>query len=250
MARTKSARSPTGVSLSGPLRHALAGHAERRATYFFDFLFYLSAACDLIFHGTGHVAQPADIVREAATHQVDKGLRRKAGGDNFDATDPNVVNSNATSFNRIDAAHFCNLGLGGDFARLASLAQRDDDAAELVSICIAMAGDTVQLPQEINLGPDRVIDQIHYELAQHFLERGAPIFRQGDVSIYARRVDSAMRVYIDTKERNGERGLAECARCYTPPYLNLEARIAATVDGHIYEECRARGLDRARYSPI
>lgn len=247
MARAKTRRSPTAVSLSGPLSHALPRHAEQRAQHFFLFLFSLRAACNLIFDGSGRTFHPADLICEAATHQIDSGLRQNANRDTFDPRDPNVVARNATSFSKIDAAHYCNLGLAGDFATLESLARQDDDALELIDMCKVLAGNTVWLPQQINIGPDRVIDRLHYLLAIDFLEEPEPVFKPQNIGTYGRMVDVAMREYADAKDREGEHGLAACARCYLPPYSNLEAIIGDTVGHFIDAECDARRLDRTRY---
>ncbi|MCQ8279335.1 hypothetical protein NFI95_12870 [Acetobacteraceae bacterium KSS8] len=246
MSRIKSARSPTGVSLSGPLTHALPRHAEQRAKHFFLFLFALQATCDMVSARTGRQFDPLAIVREAATHQIDSGLRQNSARDPFDSTDPGVVNINGTSFSKIDAAHYCNLGLAGDFSILKTAAAADRDNAEMVELCEILAGDTVWLPQKINIGPDRVIDQLHYQLAQAFLANGRPVFTPQNVAIYAARSDADIRDFANGKDTD-EPGLAACARLYLAPYANLPAAIFDSVRHDIEAECDARRLDRALY---
>ncbi len=246
MARIKSNRSPTGVSLSGPLTHALPRHAEQRAKQFFLFLFALQATCDMVLARTGRRFDPLDIVREAATHQIDSGLRQEAGRDPFNAADPAVVHVNGTSFSRIDAAHYCNLGLAGDFSLLKSVSSGDRDCEEMVELCETLAGDTVWLPQKINLGPDRVIDQAHYRLALDFFRNGRPVLTPQNVALYAARSDADIRNFANDKDLS-EPGLAACARLYLAPYVNLPAAIFDSVRNNIEAECSAMGLDSRQY---
>ena len=247
MQRQKTPRSPTAVSLSGPLSHALPRHAEQRARHLFLFLFYLRATCNVIGDATGRRFRPADLVREAAPHQIDSGLRGSAPRDAFDPADPGVIHQNATSFSRIDAAHYCNLGLDRDFDALEGAAARHPVALELIGSCKVIAGNTVWMPQPINLGPDRVVDRLHYELAVAFLEEAEPVFKPEHVDTYAKRVDTALRDYASGKDRSGDAGLAACARCYLAPYSNLAAAIGDTLRGNISAECKAYDLDPGRY---
>lgn len=247
MPRIKSDRSPTGACLSGALTHALPRHAEQRAKHFFLFLFALQAACDMVSRRVGRSFDPLDIVREAATHQIDSGLRQSAGRDLFDPADPAVVHHNGTSFGSIDAAHYCNLGLAGRFSDLCASAGTDRDTVEMIALCTILAGDTVWLPQQINIGPDRVIDQLHHQLAVAFFQAGRPVFGPQNIATYAARSDADMRTYADRKDGSGAHGLAACARLYLMPYANLGAAIFDSVRNNIEAECSAMGLDRTRY---
>ena len=136
MARKKITRSATAVNLSGQLGNALAYHAGERMRHLFLFLFATDAACRLVNAELGAAFKPGSMIKEAASHQVDSGLRSNdQTRDVFDETDANIIQVPSTSFNKIDAAHYCNLGLvPSNWARLTAAAEslKGDTAVEMI----------------------------------------------------------------------------------------------------------------------
>ena len=242
--RKKSPRSPTSPNLSGPLGEALKFHAYRRMVWLFRYLFAVKASCDYIAKRGGVVFNPLQIITAAATHQIDEGLR----SDNiqhtiFDSTDANVVNISSTEFTSTDAAHFCNLGLKPDlWARLCSVAEAlpgTDEAVWLfVELAETSAGDTVQLPQRINIGPDRVIDRAHFTIARDILQSGNPILSEANLTYYTAVATNYMQQYIVTKAASP--GLVTCCRFYLLSYCPEACKAAfSDLSGNIWGETEA-----------
>lgn len=173
MGREKAARSPSSVSLSGTLRDALPNHAKQRCLHFFSFLFYLQALVDYLNNNKGKNRDYIKAIKIHATDQIDTGFRVPDGQGigSFDENDANVINLPCTAFGRTDAAHFCNLGIDRNFKNeVAQFSNQDEIVLSLIERLKKFAGDTRQLPQRVNIGPDRVIDQLHGRLAVEFIE--------------------------------------------------------------------------------
>jgi len=116
------------------------------------------------------------MIKEAATHQVDSGLRSDEKTRNvFDA---NLIQVPSTSYNKIDAAHYCNLGLvPSNWAKLTAAAESlsADTAVEMIEKAEVYTANTVWLPQRVNIGPVRIIDQLHFVMAQGAFADGQPV---------------------------------------------------------------------------
>lgn len=249
MARLKSSRTPTSVNLSGQLGDALARHAGERMRHLFLFLFAVDAACRLVSAG-GRSFKPGSLIQEAATHQIDAGLRdRDARRDVFDEMNAKVIQLSATSFTKIDAAHYCNLGLlPGPWGQLTHAAEAlaADDAVELIEDAEVYTANTVWLPQRVNIGPDRIIDQLHYRLAIEILGDGKPVFSLARTKAYAAAATKAITGYSATMQRTP--GLAACCACYLRAYADKPVQFTASVTGNnIIAECEAHKLPLNQY---
>ncbi|WP_145963071.1 hypothetical protein, partial [Mangrovicoccus ximenensis] len=118
--------SPSAVVLAGTLRHAIVGHTKERIRHFFLFLYTFRILMHVLKLPAG---QWPGLVEIKATHQVDTGMRRDEGWDQiFAKTDGSMLDLSATAFRKIDAAHYCNLGLAPRLAGLCSASQ--DSRAE------------------------------------------------------------------------------------------------------------------------
>ena len=245
--RIKSARSATATNLSGPLRAALELHAHRRLVWLFRFLFALQATCDYIKkRNSSFPVTPLAVIRAAATHQVDVGVRSDDPQHmEFDKEDTAVVNLNATEFTSMDAAHFCNLGLDagrwGQVTRAAELLPSGDEYIwELIDLAEVSAGDTVQLPQRINIGPDRVIDKAHWEIANKFFQAPGKLITEVRIKEYVDAATAALQAYGTEHLKQGHHGLAACCQCYLNGYSNESLKAAwSTLTGNIRGECEA-----------
>ncbi|WP_419814933.1 hypothetical protein [Glacieibacterium sp.] len=251
MAREHSAGSLSGVNLAGTIGDALLMHARERAIHFFLFLFALDATCRRVaVLGTGLVVEPAHAFEVAATHQIDSGFRSThIDHYDFDETDPKVVDKPSTSCRRTDAAHFCNLGLEARvFAQLAAAGGRDAHARDLLDMAKRLAGNTKQLPQRVNIGPDRVIDVLHGELAGVFLRAARPmtvpprnqVMSRANLAAYLAAAIAAMTIYRAQQVVHGRHGLAACCDSYLIVYANHGETIWMSLTGYIAAEALAR----------
>ena len=214
MTRVQSDPSPSAVVLAGTLRHALVGHTKERLRHFFLFLYLYRMLVHVL---QAPPAEWAGHVSVKATHQIDVGLRRDEAWDVvFRKDDASVLDLAASAFKRVDASHFCNLGLAPS---LGALCAESGDVratalhAQLASVC----GNTRLLPQRINIGPDRVVDKAHGDLCLEFLSRmaegTAPISR-AFFNAYKDRVVSRMAAYRAAQIANGNDAVAEASGIY------------------------------------
>jgi hypothetical protein len=190
------------------------------------------------------------MIKEAASHQVDSGLRSNdQTRDVFDETDPNIIQVPSTSFNKIDAAHYCNLGLvPSNWARLTASAEllRADTAVELIEKAEIYTANTVWLPQRVNIGPDRIIDQLHYTLAQQIFADGQPVLSVLRLQNYAQNATQVLMAYHGTLQ--GKAGLQACCVCYLMAYANQPMQEKALViAGNVRSECEAYKMTVADY---
>lgn len=232
--------SPTAVVKAGSLGHELRGHAFERATHFFYFVVTMKMVVFEINRagGAGTPFRSSHWVSVKATDQIGSGLRSDDEVyTDFAKKDPNVVDAPTTRFTQADAAHFCNLGLkpGLDAACLASPFLRD--GYERLKV---YAGNTMLLPQQVNLGPDRAIDVLHGEMALEMLEDGRTIFTRERVKHYRAKASERVAAYRDAKKAKGALGLAACADCYLQAYDEaFEGRVFRQVYPEIIGLCES-----------
>ena len=244
-------RSPSGVNLGGTIGNALLMHAREHAVHFFMFLFALDAACRRAgVLDASIVIAPADAFEVAATHQVDSGFRSgNVAHYDFDENDPKVVDMASTACRNTDAAHFCNLGLEARaWSRMAAVSGRDEHLRDLLDMAKRLAGDTKQLPQRVNIGPDRVIDVLHGVLAERFFKASRPltvpprnqVVSRANLATYLTEATAAMTTYRVEQVRLKRHGLAACCDSYLKVYAEQGDDIWMTLTGYIPAECLAR----------
>ena len=210
--------SPTAVVKAGSLGYELKGHVFERATHFFYLIITMKMVVAELnaIGGAGTPHRHSKWVSVKATDQIGTGLRTE-GVDYtaFVKTDGNVVDQQTTLFTKGDAAHFCNLGLkpGFDVACKASPFTRD--GYERLKV---YAGNTMQLPQKVNIGPDRKIDVVHGRLAPEMLDDDKPILSRARISVYQAKATEAINEYKLDKAQKREHGLEACADCYLQTY--------------------------------
>lgn len=258
MGRIHTEANPALAILAGTLGDALRMHAAQRADYFFFFLFCHQALADRLRDRHGQALGPAEGVSAKATHQIATGLR---SGDqsyyDFLDEDASVVDKPATACGRSDAAHYCNLGITSGFlAKAAPFAKPTVDpiAFKLLDMLEVMAGATRQLPQRVNIGPDRIVDQVHGRLAAAYLN-GSPALTAANYRGYLDACAAEMAEYQRTHAGKGNLGLAACCECYLDFYRGAAGcgrpwtreGVWQMLCGKIDAECAALGLDRARY---
>lgn len=242
MGRITSDPSPTGVVLAGTLRQAIRGHMTERARHFFLFLYLHRLLIGRLRAGGRDLGWGA-FVRAAATHQVDSGMRSDlATYAKFDKLDEGVLDLPATAFRNMDAAHYCNLGLDPALAGLC-LREADAVAFDLYESLKAVCGNTRQMPQRINIGPDRVIDKLHGELAVEMLD-GAPPIDPARLRRYREEAAKRLRLYAADQDGNGAPGVAACARAYVALVQDDAAMgdVWTTLTGNAQADAAAWGL--------
>jgi hypothetical protein len=214
MPRIQSDPSPSAVVLSGTLRAALVAHTKERLRHFFLFLYSYRMLMHVLQVPPG---KWAGYVRITATHQVDVGMRRDTDWDiRFKKDDVSVLDLQTTAFMRVDAAHFCNLGLDPSLAGLCTQSG-DERARSFYNTLEKVCGNTRLIPQRINIGPDRVVDRAHGDLCLEFLKRmatGAAPISPPFFKAYKERVVSSMTQYGAGQAANGNAAVAEAAGIY------------------------------------
>lgn len=258
MARFHTESNKALAILAGDLGSALRMHAAQRTQYFFNFLFFHQALVDRLRDEHGQTLADGVGVSAKATHQIAYGLRR---GDDayylFLDKDPSIVDQPATSCGRTDAAHYCNLGITGALlGKAAAFARPDVDpvAFKLRDMLEVMAGATRQLPQRVNIGPDRIVDRVHGTLAVKFLN-GSPPLSPANFAGYIDLAEQEMERYRRTHLSKRNLGIAACCESYLEFYkASSKCKSPYDPDGVLRmlrstteAECAALGLDAARY---
>lgn len=103
--RTKKDRIRSTPLLGGTLQNASADHAYERIRHCFLFCFYVEITCDYLntLYGTTH--DPATVIADSATHQIDEGYKNLKA-DEFDKSSSAPQDLSITGYSKMDAAHF------------------------------------------------------------------------------------------------------------------------------------------------
>ena len=253
MGRIKESIPNSAAIRSGVLGEVLVKHTRERVHVFFLFAYFANILKDRIESLTGQTVSYTDMLQVKATHQIGTGTRRSTPTiDPFDETDPNVVNMWATEFRKLDAAHFCNLGIKTPFRnQVASLAISQNDVLlpKWLKNLESTAKDTRQLPQRINIGPDRIVDILHGDLIFQYLTDGTPIISPDHFVNYSNQGLTRLQAYRGRLANENKHGLAACVDCYISVIGSLpeiNEKYEDLKDGLRFE-CEAYNLDTARY---
>lgn len=212
------------IDRSGPLRARLERHAYERGVHFFAYMFYVRALVDYT-QSKGEKVSWATVIDKAATHQVDAGRRSSESVyDLFDKEDVSVVDINSTSFCKMDATHINNVGIQrGWLSRWRTLASSDQTVALLLENAELMSGNTIQLPQKVNINPDRCVDKLHNRLVGTMIT-ATPLVTRDAVRRYYHEATVEMKSYLADQTKKGRDGLAECAKSYLVTYTHVPPR--------------------------
>lgn len=235
--------SPTALVKAGSLGHELMGHAFERAAHFFYFVVTMKMVVYELnrLGGPGTPHRYSAWVSIKATDQIGSGLRSDDEVYSaFVKTDPGVVEQQTSRFAEGDAAHFCNLGLKAGFDAVCRATPFTRDGYERLK---AYAGNTMLLPQQVNIGPDRKIDVLHGELALAMLDSEALVFSRDRVQQYRKAAAAAIAEYKDAKTEARQLGLAACADCYLQAY-------AADFEGRLYRQVYPEIIGLCEASPF
>ncbi|MFT5523158.1 MAG: hypothetical protein ACI9G1_002045 [Pirellulaceae bacterium] len=233
---------------SGELGDVLSRHAYDRCLYFFRYLFGMKmlVALGVPLPSNGY----AGAVSEKATHQADQGFRSDQDAHaSYDKKDSSMLHETATGFDKMDAAHFCNLGISKTFH--GSVVQSGTSSTQVESamrFLVAMMSDTQRLPQDINIGSDRKIDAVHAQLAVQFLNKSGTVVSLDNIRIYIINARAAMVDYAEDHKRQGNDMRVAAAQVFIERYDGggFEKEIFQALS-NLWYECKAQGLDPSEF---
>jgi hypothetical protein len=252
MSRHYADRISTSADTSGSLKDVLRMHAYERCRHFFSYLYTARLLTDYVNAKHGLNLKPTDVLEVTATDQLDTGVRSNAVEYyGFNAKDPNVVDQLATACGRMDAAHYCNLGIDlGCRNKFGALAGADPTVRQLFEALKVFSGDTRLLPQRINIGPDKVIDRFHGELATAILGSGKPPVTTTNLKAYVAGADKALKEYADKQKDSGNFGIVACVEAYCACYANDLEKLWGQIYMNALGECQSVGAKQEDYVVI
>jgi hypothetical protein len=249
MSRVKSDRAEGAVSTSGVLKDELRKHAYERCRHFFLYLFFYKALIDWLNakHNSGLSAK--GLLKIHASHQADTGFRSaNAEHLEFDATDASIVDKLCTGFLRMDATHFCNLGIDPAYdIKISNFGSQDKMVGTLYSSLVCVCQNTRLLPQRVNIGPDKIIDALHGALATKILESGKPPVSASNLEIYFDLAKKALGTYKAEQQAGGKNGTAACVDAYLECYNKDGLELWKSISNNVLADCFALKLTEADY---
>ncbi|WP_144403298.1 hypothetical protein [Pseudomonas sp. StFLB209] len=237
--RQMSDRSPTAPMESGALNMLLLRHSADRMRYYFMFCFHIKIACDYLAEVHGEFIDPNSAIVDHATHQVDTGARLKTGNP-FEKDSVQPDDLSATGWDSMDAAHMNNLGLAKGFTSTCErLGTYDPIMNELYSRCVSFCRDTRWLPQPINLGPDKVIDQVHRNMHHHTFSNASntPCITSANITLYCDTAKSMLDTFA-LKKKTVHNTLAEAAENYKKGISILQPILLVELEREVAEFTR------------
>ncbi len=248
MPRIHSDPTPSSVTLAGTLRTAIPGHAAERFRHFFVYLYLYKMITDRLNAAPYNAGLNTNGgVSSIATHQVDSGVRSTdISYEGFLNKDANVIDLPATAFRRMDAAHYCNLGVTPTFSGIVAQAVQHANDEVLLSLFEGLkqfCGNTRLMPQRINIGPDRVIDRLHGRLAMQMLD-GTPPIDEDNARIYLAAAVADLQDYRRKQLGYGNDGVVACIDLYLAFYADVDhvGMMWRTVKGNAWADCGAYGI--------
>jgi hypothetical protein len=249
MSRVKSDRAEAAVSTSGVLKDELRKHAYERCRHFFLYLFFYKALIDWLNAKYNYGLSAKGLLKIHASHQADTGFRSSdAQHSEFDATDATIVDKICTAFLRMDATHFCNLGIDPAYGiKISTLGSQDNMVFTLYNSLACVCSNTRLLPQRVNIGPDKIIDALHGELATHILGSGKPPVTASNMELYFDSAKKALGTYKAEQQSAGKNGTAACVDAYLECYNKDGAELWKSISNNVVSECFALGFTEADY---
>ncbi|MCO7552740.1 hypothetical protein [Metapseudomonas otitidis] len=229
--RTKKDRIRSTPLLGGDLHNASADHAYERIRHCFLFCFYVEITCDYLntIYGTTH--DPATVIADSATHQIDEGYKNLKA-DEFDKSSSAPQDLSITGYSKMDAAHFNNLGLNSAFVgTLAKYAKTDPMVARLKEYCETTCGNTRLMPKAINIGPDKAVDSAQTDFKKLLFAGKAidsPCVSIKSISTYIRLVTLRLSIYKARYKQKNQHTLVAAIRGYKHGFARAEVTTNST----------------------
>jgi hypothetical protein len=201
------------VPLSGPVGTELTKHAQERCRHFFLYLFTVKALKICLAADANKQIDYKNVILVKASHQIDEGYKAtQSQYVSWVKTQANIVDQMCTVIDQVDAAHFCNLGVKGDFATAMKL--QSGRIAKLWTQLENIMGNTRWLPKQVNIGPDRKIDIMHGDLAIPMLNSKTELLSVENIATYLAEAQKRMTDYQQKKTKRGHAGMVACAQAY------------------------------------
>lgn len=249
-------------NLNGDLGAMLKDHAEQRMVYYFAFMIFYCVTYDYVKEENAkgnlpvlHTNTYNQGISKAATVQIQKGQRAKSYQTvykPFDKKNPNVVTLLSTKFRDIDASHRCNLGIMAQasavFDQIVN-AGTDQTAKDMIEHVETFAGDTIQLPQAVNIGPDRIVDTFHGDFIGINSVLQPQVLSTNEVTNYKTIAFDRVDKYKTRVAASSEMGLAACAQKYLDAYndADIVTRVFRRVSDLTRADIVAWGRDPSLY---
>jgi hypothetical protein len=249
MSRVKSDRAEAAVSTSGVLKDELRKHAYERCRHFFLYLFFYKALIDWLNTKYTFGLSAKGLLKIHASHQADTGFRSSdPQHSEFDATDATMVDKTCTAFQRMDATHFCNLGIEPGYdIKISNLGSQDQMVFTLYESLACVCKNTRLLPQRVNIGPDKIIDALHGMLATKILASGTPPVTASNMKDYFDIAKHELGTYKIVQQFGGKNGTAACVDAYLECYDKDGEELWRSIANNVVSECFALKLTEADY---
>ena len=232
-------------------------HAEYRLRHYCFYAFCLYALVSRLAREKTPLQNEADIPLDfdrylvlKATHQIGAGYRKTEEEFSDFIRDASVLNLPVNAFKNIDAAHTC--GLGASHLLDGRVNQsKDPHVRDLYNGLLAVMRTTAQLPQLVNVGPDKIIDSVHAKRIRQHLNGASianPLLSEGELFNYIGEARLAINVYIAAKNHQNRPGLAACAEAYLNFYNNTR-KVDSVINDIRYamrDECRDYEINRQK----
>ncbi len=209
------------------LKREIELHAESRMRFYFRFIFYVSSITSRLNKKSKKLLRATDFVDYKATHQWGSGHRKKDVGAQEST---HKTERKSDDFRSVDAAHKCGLGISPSLTKLVEQSE-DPSVKRLYEEIMRVISDTRLLPQRVNIGPDKIIDELHRKRAKDDLagiSSVVPIFNQHVAATYLSHAYKEMEVYreknrqIMTGDKSSKKGDSKSDRAmYAGIYLNF-----------------------------
>jgi hypothetical protein len=239
--RYKSDPAPDYVPLSGPVGVELTKHAQERCRHFFLYLFTIKALKICLVADTNKQIDYKNVILVKASHQIDEGYKAtQTDYVTWVKKDPKIVAQMCTMIDQVDAAHFCNLGVEGDFST--AMMMQSGRVAKLWTQLKNIMGNTRWLPKQVNIGPDRKIDIMHGDLAISMLNSANKLLSVENIAVYLAEAYKRMTDYQQKKAKQGYLGMVACAQSYLDFYSG--AAYVAQLTASLVPGQKLRDIDK------
>jgi hypothetical protein len=155
-----------------------------------------------------------------------------------------MVDKTCTAFQRMDATHFCNLGIEPGYdIKISNLGSQDQMVFILYESLACCCKNTRLLPQRVNIGPDKIIDALHGTLAIKILDSGTAPVTASNMKAYFESAKEELGTYKIAQQFGGKNGTAACVDAYLECYKNDAVELWESISNNVVSECFALKLN-------
>jgi hypothetical protein len=124
---------------------------------------------------------------------------------------------------------------------------KDPMVGTLYSSLTNVCRNTRQLPQRVNIGPDKRIDKFHGVLATQILNSGKPPVSTSNLAAYFLGATRELTDYRNAQLLKGNNGVAACVDAYLECYAKDLEDLWKNITNNVAADCNALNLDLATY---